>query len=119
MTLIYPQENRNQNDFVSQVNDSLSQSVNLIYNRQRKLFEDPNISFKHHMIVIDELLAISTIANKQICDSFFSLLIQIALLGRSTSVHLLTRSQLFNYAHEWLFLLTATSTSFTDANSVN
>lgn len=119
MTLIYPQENRNQNDFVSQVNDSLSQSVNLIYNRQRKLFEDPNISFKHHMIVIDELLAISTIANKQICDSFFSLLIQIALLGRSTSVHLLTCSQLFNYAHEWLFLLTATSTSFTDANSVN
>lgn len=95
--LIYPQKNRNQNDFISQINDALSQSLNLIYDRQRKLFEDPNFLFKHHVIVIDELLAISTTANKQIRDSFFSLLSQIALLGRSTSVHLLTCSQRFDH----------------------
>ena len=97
VSLIYPQENRNQNDFVSQVNDSLSRSVNLIYDRQRKLFENPSISFKHHVIVIDELLAISSSTNKQIRDSFFSLLNQIALLGRATSVHLLTCSQRYDH----------------------
>ncbi|MDB1689321.1 hypothetical protein [Enterococcus casseliflavus] len=52
--------------------------------------QEGNEPFEVNMIVIDELLAISTNANKQIHDSFFPLLSQTALLGRSASVHLLT-----------------------------
>ncbi|MCB5132272.1 hypothetical protein LGW84_09700, partial [Streptococcus mutans] len=37
--------------------------------------------------IIDEVLALSEGVNKTIKDSFFSLLSQIALLGRTTKVH--------------------------------
>lgn len=95
--LVYPNHTSNQNDFVSQVNDELSQADKLIAERQRQLFENSKIVFKHKVIVIDELLALSTVASKQIKDSFFSLLSQIALLGRSTNVHLLTVSQRYDH----------------------
>lgn len=48
-------------------------------------------------MVIDEVLALSEGTNKNIKESFFSLLSQIALLGRATKVHLLLVSQRFDY----------------------
>ena len=92
--VIHPHENRSKSDFVSEINESLSQCLTLIHKRQGILFENPRYEFKHLTIVIDEVLALSEGVNKTIKDSFFSLLSQIALLGR---VHLLLVSQRFDH----------------------
>jgi hypothetical protein len=94
---IHPEMNRSKSDFVSEINEALSQSLNLINQRQSILFDNPEHKFSHLTIVIDEVLAISEGVNKAIKDSFFSLLAQIALLGRATKVHLLLVSQRFDY----------------------
>ena len=95
--VIHPHENRSKSDFVSEINESLSQCLSIIHKRQRILFENPRHEFKHMTIVIDEVLALSEGVNKNIKDSFFSLLSQIALLGRATRVHLLLVSQRFDH----------------------
>ncbi|MDI1474110.1 cell division protein FtsK [Streptococcus sp. 27098_8_91] len=95
--VIHPHENRSKSDFVSEINESLSQCLTLIHKRQGILFENPRYEFKHLTIVIDEVLALSEGVNKTIKDSFFSLLSQIALLGRATRVHLLLVSQRFDH----------------------
>lgn len=95
--VIHPQKNRSKSDFVSEVNENLSQILNLIYQRQEELYNDSKKIFKHQTIVIDEVLALTEGINKNIKDSFFSLLSQIALLGRSTKVHLLLVSQRFDH----------------------
>ena len=97
VTVIHPKQNRSKSDFVSEINEALSQSLQLIYQRQALLYENPNQKFKHLTIVIDEVLALSEGTNKAIKDAFFSLLSQIALLGRATKVHLLLVSQRFDY----------------------
>lgn len=95
--VIHPQRNRSKSDFVSEINEALSQALNLIYDRQEILYENSEHHFSHLTIVIDEVLALSEGTNKNIKDSFFSLLAQIALLGRATKVHLLLVSQRFDY----------------------
>ena len=91
--VIHPQQNRSKSDFVSEINESLSDCLNLIQKRQAILYDDPDHAFDHLTIVIDEVLALSEGVNKAIKESFFSLLSQIALLGRATKVHLLLVSQ--------------------------
>lgn len=95
--VIFPSANRSKSDFVSQVNEALSDVLNLIYERQDILYENPNHEFEHLTVVIDECLALSEGVNKQIKDAFLSLLSQIALLGRSTKIHLILVSQRFDY----------------------
>lgn len=95
--VIHPEMNRSKSDFVSEINEALSQSLTLINQRQEVLYDHPEHEFTHLTIVIDEVLAISEGANKAIKDSFFSLLSQIALLGRATKVHLLLVSQRFDF----------------------
>ncbi len=95
--VIHPEKNRSKSDFVAQINEALSQTLNLIYKRQEQLYENPNQDFRHETIVIDEVLALSEGTNKAIKDSFFSLLSQIALLGRATKIHLLLISQRFDF----------------------
>ncbi|WP_374286582.1 cell division protein FtsK [Lactococcus sp.] len=95
--VIHPEKNRSKSDFVSQINEKLSQALDLIYTRQGILFENSDYKFDHLTLVIDEVLALSEGTNKAIKDSFFSLLSQIALLGRATKVHLLLVSQRFDY----------------------
>lgn len=60
-------------------------------------YDDPDYQFDHLTIVIDEVLALAEGVNKTIKDAFFSLLSQIALLGRATKVHLLLVSQRFDH----------------------
>ncbi len=69
----------------------------MISQRQRELYNQVNKQFKHYTNVIDEVLALSEGVNKNIKEAFFSLLSQIALLGRATNVHLLLVSQRFDY----------------------
>ncbi|WP_203641149.1 cell division protein FtsK [Levilactobacillus andaensis] len=95
--VIHPQKNRSKSDFLSEVNAALSKCLKRIQDRQEILYDDPTKSFKHITIVIDEVLALSEGVNKVIKDSFFSLLSQVALLGRATSVHLLLVSQRFDH----------------------
>lgn len=95
--VIHPHENRSKSDFLSEVNENLSRCLTIIHKRQAILFENPRHEFKHRTIVIDEVLALSEGVNKNIKDSFFSLLSQIALLGRATKVHLLLVSQRFDH----------------------
>lgn len=97
MAVIHPQKNRSKSDFVSEINENLSSCLNLIQSRQEILYENPNHQFQHLTIVIDEVLALSEGINKTIKDSFFSLISQIALLGRATKVHLLLVSQRFDH----------------------
>ena len=95
--VIHPEHNRSKSDFIAEINESLSQTLNIIYRRQEILYDNPRHQFSHLTIVIDEVLALSEGTNKNIKDSFFSLISQIALLGRATKVHLLLVSQRFDY----------------------
>ncbi|WP_307984008.1 helicase HerA domain-containing protein [uncultured Lactococcus sp.] len=97
VAVIHPQQNRSKSDFVSEINETLSDSLNVIQKRQEILYDNPEHTFEHLTIVIDEVLALSEGVNKTIKDSFFSLLSQIALLGRATKVHLLLVSQRFDH----------------------
>ncbi|MDT2828289.1 type IV secretion system DNA-binding domain-containing protein [Enterococcus viikkiensis] len=94
--LVKPLKNRSQDDFVNQVCEVLSNHVELIQTRQEELFNDPKKVFRHKTIVIDELLALSTGVAKSTQTTFFALLSQIALLGRSARVHLILVSQRFD-----------------------
>lgn len=93
IAIIHPQKNRSKSDFVSEINENLSASLNIIQQRQEILFDNPEHQFEHLTIVIDEVLALSEGVNKTIKESFFSLLSQIALLGRATKIHLFLVSQ--------------------------
>lgn len=95
--MIHPQKNRSKSDFVSEINENLSSYLELIQQRQEILYENPDHEFDHLTIVIDEVLALSEGVNKVIKESFFSLLSQIALLGRATKIHLLLVSQRFDH----------------------
>jgi putative ftsK/spoIIIE family protein len=91
--VLHPQRNRSKSDFVSEINENLSSCLKLIQERQEILYDDPDREFKHLTIVIDEVLALSEGVNKTIKESFFSLLSQIVLLGRSTFIHTILVSQ--------------------------
>lgn len=95
--MIHPQKNRSKSDFVSEINENLISCLELIQQRQEILYENPDHEFDHLTIVIDEVLALSEGVNKVIKESFFSLLSQIALLGRATKIHLLLVSQRFDH----------------------
>lgn len=97
ISVIHPDRNRSKSDFVSEVNENLSSCLNLIQERQELLYDNHEYHFKHLTVVIDEVLALSEGVNKSIKESFFSLLSQIALLGRATKVHLLLVSQRFDH----------------------
>lgn len=79
------------------MNENLSHCLQIIQRRQTTLYDDPDYQFEHLTIVIDEVLALAEGVNKAIKDAFFSLLSQIALLGRATKVHLLLVSQRFDH----------------------
>ena len=95
--VLHPQKNRSKSDFVSEINENLSNCLNLIQQRQEILYDNPDHKFEHLTIVIDEVLALSEGVNKTIKDSFFSLVAQVSLLGRATSIHLLLVSQRYDY----------------------
>ena len=95
--VLHPQKNRSKSDFVSEINENLNTCLNLIQQRQEILYDNPEHKFEHLTIVIDEVLALSEGVNKTIKDSFFSLLSQVSLLGRATSIHLLLVSQRYDY----------------------
>lgn len=95
--VIRPQQNRSKSDFVSEINENLSNCLNIIQKRQEILYENPDHKFTHLTVVIDEVLTLSEGVNKTIKESFFSLLSQISLLGRATKVHLLLVSQRFDH----------------------
>lgn len=95
--ILHPQKNRSKSDFVSEINENLSTCLNLIQQRQEILYDNPDHKFEHFTIVIDEVLALTEGVNKTIKDSFFSLLSQVSLLGRATSIHLLLVSQRYDH----------------------
>lgn len=94
---ITPGSDSSKSDFVSAVNDELSKSLTTIYQRQQVLYQDPNKQFHPISIVIDELAALTIGVNRNVKDAFLSLLSQISLLGRATSVHLILVSQRFDH----------------------
>ena len=94
--VIAPSENRSKSDFVSTVNNELSQCLELIHQRQQVLYDNPQADFEHYTVVIDEVLALSDGVAKPIKEAFFSLLSQISLLGRVSKSHLLLVSQRFD-----------------------
>lgn len=94
--VIFPQQDRSTSDFVSQVSDMLSVVLGTIHHRQELVQQNPEVSFPHLVVMIDEVLALSISVAKSIRDAFFGLLTQIALLGRATKVHLILASQRFD-----------------------
>lgn len=97
LTAITPGSDTSKSDFVSAVNDELSKALTTIYQRQRVLYQEPKTQFSSISIVIDELAALTIGINRNIKDAFLSLLSQISLLGRATSVHLILVSQRFDH----------------------
>lgn len=91
--VLYQERDFSADEFVSKVNTLLKVELDTIYHRQSILLENPSKKFQHRCIVIDELLALTSLTSKNIKDTFFSLLSNIALLGRSTSIHLILVSQ--------------------------
>lgn len=91
--IIYPSPDISKSDFLSKVNDKLSQVLQLVYKRQNELLNSSNKKFLPVFLTIDELSALTTGANKRIVDSFFSLLETLTLIGRETNVHLCLVSQ--------------------------
>lgn len=96
--VIKPENNRSGNDFVTQINDLLSDSLKTIQTRQKQLFDNSATEkdFRPKVIVIDELLALTMSVAKTVRDTFFGLLGQVALMGRSTRIHLVLVSQRFD-----------------------
>ena len=94
--VIVPNGSRSKSDFVSAVNNELGKCLELIYKRQQILYNNNSATIRHYTIVIDELLALSEGVTKSIKEAFYSLLIQISLLGRNTKVHLVLCSQRFD-----------------------
>ncbi|QYN51924.1 AAA family ATPase [Lactobacillus panisapium] len=94
---ITPSSNSSKSDFVSAVNDALESALTTIYQRQQALFQNVNERFRPLSIVIDELAALTIGVNRNVKDAFLSLLSQISLLGRATSVHLILVSQRFDH----------------------
>lgn len=94
--IIFPSPEISKSDFLSKVNDKLSQVLQLVYQRQSEYLKSRNNinkSFSPLVVTIDELSALTTGANKRIVDSFFSLLQTITLLARESNVHLILISQ--------------------------
>lgn len=94
---IFPMATRSKSDFVNQVSDALSEALKLIQERQLKLYSGDKEDFKHYTVVIDETLSLTEGVPKKLKDTLFSLLSQIALMGRATKVHLILVSQRFDY----------------------
>ena len=94
--IIYPSPDISKSDFLSKVNDKLSQVLRSVYLRQSDYLKSPdniNRNFPPIVVTIDELSALTTGANKRIVESFFSLLQTITLLARESNVHLILISQ--------------------------
>ena len=91
--VLYQERDFSADEFVSKVNTLLKVELDTIYQRQSILLENPSTKFQHRCIVIDELLALTSLTSKNIKDTFFALLSNIALLGRATSIHLILVSQ--------------------------
>lgn len=90
---LYPLANSSRSDYVASVTDEMKKALNAIYDRQKALFDNQSMDFKPITIVIDEVLALTDGVNRSVKDAFFSLLSQIALLGRSAKVHLILCGQ--------------------------
>lgn len=93
ISVLYQNKDYSSDEFVAKVNSILKLELDTIYSRQLQLLENPNQIFQHRCIVIDELLALTTLASKGVKETFFALLSNIALLGRTTSCHLVLVSQ--------------------------
>ena len=91
--VLYQEKDFSSDEFVSKVNSLLKVELDTIYERQSELLENPSKKFQHRCLVIDELLALTSLTSKNVKDTFFALLSNIALLGRATSVHLILVSQ--------------------------
>ena len=91
--VLYQERDFSADEFLSKVNTLLKVELDTIYQRQAELLENQSKKFQHRCLVIDELLALTSLVSKNIKETFFALLSNIALLGRATSVHLILVSQ--------------------------
>ena len=91
--VLYQEKDFSADEFISKVNTLLKVELDTIYQRQTKLLENPSKKFQHRFLVIDELLALTSLTSKNVKETFFALLSNIALLGRTTSIHLILASQ--------------------------
>lgn len=91
--VLYQERDFSADEFLSKVNTLLKVELDTIYQRQAELLENPAKKFQHRCLVIDELLALTSLVSKNVKETFFALLSNIALLGRATSVHLILVSQ--------------------------
>lgn len=88
-------------DFLREVKDTAAAVLERVHERQSYYSDegqnpDHKRPFKHHFFIIDELMALTQGADKKDRESFFKILQSIALLGRSSKVHLILVSQRFS-----------------------
>lgn len=86
----------NDNDFVDKVNNILKDKIQLIKERQKSFLKTSVRPKQKLYIVIDEVIALMSFANKNQADTLKNQLETIAVLGRSAGVHLLLMAQDWN-----------------------
>ena len=82
--------------FLSEVSETLSREVHIMYQREDTYSKTGKRPFGHRFIVIDELLALTQGGQKVDVNNFFANLSSLALLGRSAKMHLILISQRFS-----------------------
>lgn len=94
---ISPLLNRSKSDFVAQASQILADCINLIKARQLEVFEKGPCNFRHLTIVFDEIGVMGLDVPKAVRESFQALLGEVALLGRSSRVHIIFVAQQLDF----------------------
>ena len=87
--VLYQEREFSSDEFVSKVNTLLKIELDTIYQRQSELLENPSKKFQHRCLVIDELLALTSLTSKNVKDrEQANVLIQLGLINRKTTTFL-------------------------------
>lgn len=87
----------NSNDFMQDVQNVLSQAIDEIHRRQRKVIETGKLMDPPYVVALDEAMAIAaSLTDNKSVKQYQSLITQITLMGRSARVFLFTSAQTFD-----------------------
>lgn len=99
--LVEADEHGMSSQFLQEVIKKLKELEKLMYQRQRRLYEESTsistdyreLGMKPYFIFIDELAALMTNANKRISDDFKNVLTRLIILGRESGIYLVLAMQ--------------------------
>lgn len=95
--LKYISPGNNANDFMNDVQSLLSDAIDVIHERQRKMVATGKMNEPPYILAIDEAMAIgASITENKAVKQYQALITQITLMGRSSRVFLWTSAQTYD-----------------------